>query len=50
MPKVVTTIKVDSDILKESKKLAIDKGVTFSELLEEALRKELGKKANEKLK
>lgn len=43
MTKVVTSIKIDDKILKESKKLAIDKGITFSELLELSLDKEVKK-------
>ena len=45
MKRKVTSIKVNPKILKEAKKLAIDRGVTFSELLEEALKKEIVKKS-----
>jgi antitoxin component of RelBE/YafQ-DinJ toxin-antitoxin module len=44
MTKVVTSIKIDDKILKESKKMAIDKGITFSNLLENALKRELEKR------
>jgi post-segregation antitoxin (ccd killing protein) len=39
-----TSIKVNPDLWKETKKLAIDRGMEVSELVETALRKELQKK------
>ena len=46
MSKVVnTSIRIDEDLWKEARKYAIDKGVTVSELLEKALKKEM-KNAN----
>ena len=39
-----TSIKVNPDLWKETKKLAIDRGVEVSELVEAALKKELQKK------
>jgi len=44
MAKRVTTIKIDPEILKAAKHAAIDRGITFSELLETALKKEIKKK------
>ena len=46
MSKVVTTIKIEDKILKDAKKLAIDRGVTFSKILETALKSEIEKKVN----
>lgn len=39
-----TSIKVNPDLWKETKKLAINRGMEVSELVETALRKELQKK------
>jgi post-segregation antitoxin (ccd killing protein) len=39
-----TSIKVNPDLWKETKKLAIDRGIEVSELVEGALKKELQKK------
>jgi len=39
-----TSIKVHPELWKETKKLAIDRGIEVSELVETALKKELGKK------
>jgi post-segregation antitoxin (ccd killing protein) len=39
-----TSIKVNPDLWKETKKLAIDRGIEVSELVEGALRKELQKR------
>ena len=36
-----TTVEIDDDLLKAAKKAAIDEGVTFRELLEDALRHRL---------
>ena len=44
MTKKVTSVKIDSDILREAKHYAIDKGITFSDLLERALKNEIKKK------
>lgn len=44
MVKKTTTVKIDSEILREAKHLAIDRSITFSELLETALKNELKKK------
>lgn len=43
MGRVTTSIKIDPELWKEVKKLAIDKGVTVSELLESLVRKEVKK-------
>jgi post-segregation antitoxin (ccd killing protein) len=43
MVKKITTVKIDSEILKEARHEAIDRGITFSELLEVALKKEFKK-------
>jgi len=37
MGKTVTSVKIDEHVWKEAKKKAIDKGMTFSDLLDEAL-------------
>jgi hypothetical protein len=39
--KIPTTIKIDPELLKQAKHYAIDEGITFSELLERALQKEI---------
>ena len=39
-----TSIKVNPDLWKETKKLAIDRGMDVSELVEGVLKKELQKK------
>jgi post-segregation antitoxin (ccd killing protein) len=44
MAKKVTSVKIDSEILRESKHYAIDEGISFSELLERALKNEIKKK------
>jgi len=44
MVKRVTSVKIDSEILKEAKHFAIDEGITFSELLERSLKNEMKKK------
>jgi post-segregation antitoxin (ccd killing protein) len=41
MERQTTSIKIDPELWKETKKLAIDKGINISELLENLLRKEL---------
>jgi len=40
---VVTSVKVDEDLWKEAKILAIKRGITFAELLSQALKNELKK-------
>lgn len=44
MPKITRTIKLDIEIWKNAKKLAIDKNTNLSFLIEELLSKELKKK------
>lgn len=44
MPRITRTIKIDEEIWKNSKKLAIDEDTNFSSLIEELLDKELKKK------
>jgi len=44
MERKTTSIKVEPQLWKETKKLAIDRGVDVSELVESALKKELQKK------
>jgi len=44
MSRISTSIKIDPEILKQAKHLAIDRGITFSELLEQTLKKEIEKK------
>jgi len=39
--KIRTNIVIDYELWKAAKKLAVDKGVTFSQLVEEALKKML---------
>lgn len=39
--KIPTTIKIDPRLLKKAKIYAIEHDITFSELLEKSLRKEL---------
>jgi len=43
MARKATTIKIDPELLREAKHAAIDRGITFSELLETALKNELKK-------
>ena len=45
MKRVTTSIKIDPEILKQAKHLAIDERITLSELIERALRKELSRKS-----
>jgi predicted CopG family antitoxin len=47
MPKITRTIKIDTDIWKNAKKLAIDQNTNFSYLIEELLNKELKKKVKD---
>lgn len=42
--KETTSIKIDPELWKEAKKFAIDKGITVSDLLEEALKDKIKKK------
>jgi post-segregation antitoxin (ccd killing protein) len=44
MKRITTSIKIDPEILKQAKHLAIDEGITLSELIERALKRELSKK------
>jgi predicted CopG family antitoxin len=44
MSKLTRTIKIDEDIWKDAKKLAIDEDTNFSSLIEDLLNKELKKK------
>jgi antitoxin component of RelBE/YafQ-DinJ toxin-antitoxin module len=41
MKRVTTSIKIDPEVLKQAKHLAIDEGITLSELIERALKKEI---------
>ena len=41
--KIPTTIKISPELLKEAKHYTIDEGITFSELLERVLKKEMKK-------
>ncbi|MBI5872043.1 hypothetical protein HZB88_03070 [archaeon] len=41
MGKTTTSIKINPELLKEAKHCAIDKDITFSELLELALKREI---------
>lgn len=41
--KETTSIKIDPEVWKEAKHLAIDRGMTISELLESLIKKELKK-------
>lgn len=43
MERKVTSLKVDPELWKQAKKLAIDRGVSLAELVEELIRKELKK-------
>jgi post-segregation antitoxin (ccd killing protein) len=44
MERKTTSIKVQPELWKETKKLAIDRGIDVSELVEQVLRKELQRK------
>ncbi|MEM5794433.1 MAG: ribbon-helix-helix protein, CopG family [Candidatus Aenigmatarchaeota archaeon] len=41
--RISTSIKIDPEILKQAKHYAIDEGITFSELVERALKNEIKK-------
>jgi predicted transcriptional regulator len=41
--KITTSIKIDPEILKEAKHFAIEQNKTFSQILEDALKKEIKK-------
>jgi predicted DNA-binding ribbon-helix-helix protein len=41
--KETTSIKIDPELWKEAKKLAIDRGITVSDLLDNLIKKELKK-------
>jgi len=43
MEKVTVSLRIDPTLWKEVRKHAIDKDVSISELVEKALKKELGK-------
>ncbi len=43
MERKVTSLKVDPELWKQAKKLAIDRGTSLAELIEELIRKELKK-------
>ena len=43
-----TSIKINRDLWKETKKYCIDKNITISELIEKLLEKEIKKARNEK--
>ena len=43
MERKVTSLKVDPELWKQAKKLAIDRGISLAELVEELIRKELKK-------
>ncbi|MBU5537129.1 MAG: ribbon-helix-helix protein, CopG family [Candidatus Aenigmatarchaeota archaeon] len=43
MERKVTSLKVDPELWKQAKKLAIDRGISLAELVEELLKKELKK-------
>ena len=42
--RITTSIKINPNLLKEAKHIAIDKGLTFSDLLEMALKHEIQKR------
>ena len=41
MAKTVTSIRIDEELWKQAKHYAIDKGITLTELVEKALKKEM---------
>ena len=43
MERKVTSLKVDPELWKQAKKLAIDRGISLAELIEELIKKELKK-------
>lgn len=43
MERKVTSLKVYPELWKQAKKLAIDRGISLAELIEELIRKELKK-------
>lgn len=43
MERKVTSLKVDPELWKQAKKLAIDRGISLAELVEELIKKELKK-------
>lgn len=45
MPKITRTIKLDTEVWKNAKKLAIDENTNLSVLIEELLTKELKKRS-----
>ena len=44
MGRITTSVKINPEILKQAKHIAIDRGITLSELLEQALKNEMNKK------
>ncbi len=48
MPKITRTIKIDLEIWKAARKLAIDENTNFSALIEKLLEKEMKKKKEAK--
>ena len=44
MAKTVTSIRVDEELWKQAKHYAIDKGITLTELVEKALKKEMNQR------
>lgn len=43
MERKVTSLKVDPELWKQARKLAIDRGISLAELIEELIKKELKK-------
>lgn len=48
MSKTVTSIRVDEELWIKAKHYAIDKGITLTDLVEKALRKEMAQGSKEK--
>ena len=46
--RITTSIKINPELLKKAKHVAIDKGMTFSDLLEKALKDEIEKRNSSK--
>ena len=46
--RITTSIKINPNLLKQAKHVAIDKGMTFSDLLEKALKDEIEKRNSKK--
>lgn len=45
MERKVTSLKVDPELWKQAKKLAIDRGISLAELIENLLKRELDRKS-----